>query len=88
MDRVDRLPNLQLLPGRPNQQKSALLPHEWLERMEDDDAAEHRRLHDLGEVPKDIKGFNVFYEARRERLLSKMEKHLGAKITIAHDQAN
>ncbi len=88
MDRVDRLPNLQLLPGRPNQQKSALLPYEWLERMEDDDAAEHRRLHDLGEVPSDITGFNVFYEARRERLLSKMEKHLGAKFTIGHEQTN
>lgn len=87
MDRVDRLPNLQLLPGGPNQKKSALPPHEWLERMEDDDAAEHRRLHDLGEVPNDITGFNVFYEARRGRLLAKMEELLSTNTTSL-DQTN
>ncbi len=87
MDRVDRLPNLQLLPGGPNQAKGATLPYEWLAQMEDDKiAAEHRRLHDLGEVPKDITGFNVFYEARRERLLAKMENLLGINSTIAQEK--
>ena len=79
-DRADRLPNLQLLAGRPNQEKSATLPQEWLDGLGSEKAAEHRRLHDLGEVPAGIADFNEFYEARRDRLLGRLERALGAKI--------
>ncbi len=78
MDRVNRLPNLQLLSGVQNMQKSAELPFDWLNRMDSDKAIEYKHLHDLGDVPKSINYFNEFYEARRARLLTKMEKQLGA----------
>ena len=84
-DRADRLPNLQLLAGGPNQEKSATLPREWLDRLGPEKAAEHRRLHDLGEVPADIADFNEFYEARRNRLLGRLEILLGTKIGLADD---
>ena len=79
-DRADRLPNLQLLAGRPNQEKSATLPRTWLDGLGSEKAAEHSRLHDLGEVPASIADFNKFYEARRERLLGRLETRLGARI--------
>ena len=84
-DRADRLPNLQLLAGGPNMEKSATLPKEWLGGLEAETAAEHRRLHDLGEVPADIADFNEFYEARRDRLLGRLETLLGTKIGSADD---
>ena len=48
-------------------------------------AAEHRRLHDLGEVPAAIADFNEFYEARRERLLGRLGILLGTKMGVADD---
>ena len=84
-DRADRLPNLQLLAGGPNQEKSATLPKEWLDGLGTEKAAEHRRLHDLGEVPADIASFDEFYEARRDRLLRRLETLLGTRIAVADD---
>lgn len=84
-DRADRLPNLQLLAGGPNQEKSATLPSEWLNRLGPEKAVEHRQLHDLGEVPADIADFNEFYEARRVRLLDRLETLLGTRIGVAGD---
>ena len=84
-DRADRLPNLQLLAGGPNQEKSATLPKMWLDGLGTKEAAEHRRLHDLGEVPPGIADFNKFYEARRNRLLSRLEILLGTRIGVADD---
>ena len=84
-DRADRLPNLQLLAGRPNQEKSATLPREWLDGLGAEKAAEHRRLHDLGEVPAAIADFNEFYETRRDRLLGRLEIRLGTKMGVADD---
>ena len=84
-DRAHRLPNLQLLAGRPNQEKSATLPREWLDGLGPEKAAEHRRLHDLGEVPADLADFNEFYEARRDRLLGRLETLLGTKFGVADD---
>ena len=84
-DRADRLPNLQLLAGGPNQEKSATLPREWLDGLGAEKAAEHRRLHDLGEVPAAIADFNEFYETRRDRLLGRLEIRLGTKMGVADD---
>ena len=81
-DRADRLPNLQLLAGVPNIEKSATLPREWLDGLGPEKAAEHRRLHDLGEVPPKMADFNHFYEARRDRLLGRLETLLGTKIGV------
>ena len=48
-------------------------------------AAEHRQLHDLGEVPADFADFNKFYVARRDRLLGRLETLLGSRIGVAED---
>jgi len=85
LDRADRLPNLQLLAGGPNMEKSATLPREWLDGLGPKKAAEHRRLHDLGEVPPAIADFNEFYKTRRDRLLGRLETLLGTKIGVADD---
>ena len=84
-DRADRLPNLQLLAGGPNIEKSATLPREWLEGLGRKKAAEHRRLHDLGEVPAAVAEFDEFYEARRDRLLGRLEILLGTRIGAADE---
>ena len=76
-DRVDRLPNLQLLAGDLNQSKSDVLPRKWIATFEPRAAREYAEHHDLGDVPSDITGFNVFYEARRARLLSRLRRLLG-----------
>ena len=78
-DRADRLPNLQLLVGEANESKSDTLPQQWMVATFDAQAAtEYAKRHDLGEVPAVMKGFNAFYEARRDRLLGRLRRLLGA----------
>ena len=78
-DRANRLPNLQLLVGEENEGKSDKLPQQWMvETLGAKGAAEHAERHDLGDVPADITGFNMFYEVRRDRLLGKLRLLLGA----------
>ena len=77
-DRADRLPNLQLLVGEANESKSDMLPQQWISKTFDAQAAaEYAERHDLGEVPADFAEFNVFYEARRDRLLGRLSRLLG-----------
>lgn len=76
-DRANRLPNLQLLVGEANESKSDTLPQQWMTETFDAQAArEYANLHDLGEVPADMTGFNVFFEARRDRLLRRLRQLL------------
>ena len=83
MDRVDRLPNLQLLVGDLNQSKSDMLPREWMETTFDARAArEYAEHHDLGDVPVNITEFGAFYEARRERLLERLVRLLDARRAL------
>ena len=78
-DRAHRLPNLQLLVGEANESKSDTLPQRWMVETFDAQAAtEYAKHHDLGEVPADMTGFNAFYEARRDRLLGRLRRLLGA----------
>lgn len=74
-DRVDRLPNLQLLAGDLNQSKSDVLPSDWIATFDPQAAREYAEHHDLGDISADITGFNVFYEARRGRILGRL-RHL------------
>ncbi len=69
-DCANRVANLQLLDGEINLEKRAKLPADWMkEHFKDDQARQHYcDLYNLGEVPRKIKDFMVFYEARRERL--------------------
>ena len=69
-DCANRVGNLQLLEGIPNVEKRAKMPAEWLEEhFANEQARQHySELYSLGEVPRKMTGFVVFYEARRERL--------------------
>ena len=75
----DGLPNLQLLDGPANVEKSAKLPHEWLSQTYGDltSRKEYASRHLLGDVPKSIKEFDTFYDARRECLKERIVKLLG-----------
>ena len=85
LDRVNCLPNLQLLNETENQEKSDLMPLEWLEGFYPDLDARPRKvdLHDLGELPRHMTGFNQWYEARRERMLARLRDILGVDPTNA-----
>jgi hypothetical protein len=78
MERVNLLPNLQLLEGPYNVQKSAKPPHLWMAAqfpsMVDRNA--YTSKHDLGEIPTNIKDFPEFFEARRGRLAERLRKLL------------
>ncbi len=75
----DGLANLQLLPGPENLEKSAKMPAEWLTETYSDltDRKAYQDLHLLGDVPVSITKFDNFYNARRERLKSKITQLLG-----------
>lgn len=81
--RTNRLPNLQLLSGTTNQEKSRMLPEEWLRTRyaqsfaEPDRAiAEYIERHDLGELPASVHGFVGWYKVRREAMLSRLREVL------------
>ncbi len=78
-DALNRLPNLQLLEGIRNQEKSSMMPREWVETSFADDAdkANYIANHDLGSIPDTQLGFLSWYEARRERMLQRLRKILG-----------
>ena len=73
-DRANRIGNLQLLDGAINLEKQATLPAEWIKRQYPDLEARrhHCELYVLGDIPADVDGFSEFYEARRERLQSRI----------------
>lgn len=77
-DRVNLLPNLQLLPGTPNIEKQSTLPAIWLERAFSD---EKRKTYiddnDLQDITA-FDGFIDFFDARRDRMKARLTKVLGA----------
>lgn len=88
-ERMDRLPNLQLLEGAINEAKRDTLPRKWLERQLPDEArwAEYLRIHDIPYVAEDLTGFAEFYEVRRRLMLSRLRELLGTstqKSVAAH----
>lgn len=78
-DQANRLPNLQLLNGVANKEKSATLPADWLARdyPEPERQAAFVERHKLGAVPETIAGFPDFHEARRTALLGELRLLLG-----------
>lgn len=74
--RVDCIPNLQLLEGIPNQEKSAKMPAVWLHEhySSEEKRAAWRERNYVSVLPEEITGFLDFYESRaaamRERLLA------------------
>ena len=76
-ERVNRLANLQLLEGSTNTTKGAKLPADWLRaQYSEEEGRHHCHLHDLGEVPTEVKDFLDFYEMRRNRILEKLRRLL------------
>ena len=73
-DRVDWLPNLQLLEGHENLQKRDTMPADWLRTNfnTDEESNSYAAIHLLDDVPETLKDFDAFYEARRQRLKAKL----------------
>jgi len=82
---ANELPNLQLLEGAINNEKRAMMPVVWLAKLQADPAAQrhYREKHLLGDLPAEIRGFQAFCEARRERLRAKLTELLGTPQTAA-----
>jgi hypothetical protein len=78
IDNANMLPNLQLLEGPFNVQKSAKLPHDWIKGQFPDDVARnaYAAKHDLGTIPTDVTGFGSFFDSRRARLAVRLHKLL------------
>ena len=68
----ERLPNLQLLQGPDNQSKSGRMPAQWIAETykTDNERKDYISRHMLEGVMTDIKGFEVFYEKRRNSILA------------------
>ena len=81
IERRDRLANLQLLQGAMNVEKSAKMPAEWLTEAFPNPAARegYANSHLLGTIPDSLSAFDTFYEARRERLKTRIGELLGRR---------
>ncbi len=81
IDAVNRLPNLQLLPGQANVEKQAVLPSDWLAQAFTSE--EQRQMYvaqnDLQLLPGTVSEFMTFYEARKARLRERLQQRLGVK---------
>lgn len=77
-DRVNRLPNLQLLEGPINISKQDELPLAWLVGAYPDAAQRGLYVagHDLEGLPEDLPSFVDFYELRRQRMIAKLRRLL------------
>lgn len=80
LDRIERLPNLQLMPGPENIAKSATMPADWYRSAHSDATARENELarHDLTGLPADLIDFPSFFDGRREVLLARLRTLLGA----------
>ncbi|MYE06537.1 MAG: hypothetical protein F4Y04_04835 [Chloroflexi bacterium] len=87
-ERINRLPNLQLLNGRENKSKSATLPRQWIASSgafaDDESRDSYAALQDLGDwrvLPEDLYGFRPFYDARRRRVVERLKRLLPCRQT-------
>ncbi|MCY4474249.1 MAG: hypothetical protein OXC83_02310 [Chloroflexi bacterium] len=83
LDALERLPNLQILEGDPNEEKSSKMPLEWLNDsfLDEKERTNYIAKHELGDIPKELSGFNDWYKARRERMLGRLRGILGVPST-------
>ncbi len=82
-ERIDLLPNLQLLNGPENESKSTMLPRQWMassDAFQDDRArANYADLQELGDwrtLPAGLGDFREFYYARRKRVVARLKRLL------------
>ena len=86
LELYNRLPNLQLLEGGENRQKSEMLPHKWIQSFKTDADREHySKTHLLESLPHKLIEFDDFYEYRRNRLKKKIEQLLKDSTSITMD---
>jgi hypothetical protein len=85
LERVNGLPNLQLLPGPVNVAKLAELPLKWAQATypRDEERAAYLAMHDLDGLPADLKGFIDFYEERRRRMRDRLTRLLAPESAVA-----
>jgi len=79
LDKVNRLPNLQLLPGLQNVEKQSKLPAAWLDGASFP-SAESRHQYGLDndvDLVGDLRDFLTFYARRRERMAHRLQSALG-----------
>ena len=74
----DQIPNLQLIPGARNQEKSSKMPSVWVaeEYRESDERAEYMRQNFIGSIPDEMAGFRRFFKDRRKRMKKRLMKEL------------
>ena len=75
--KMNSLPNLQLLSGPENQEKRSKMPSEWLAlNHASDQREEYAKLHLLGSLPDNLDQFGAFHSERRERLRKEITQML------------
>lgn len=82
-ERVDRIANLQLLEGTPNQEKSAKLPADWLREHHPTEPAQAqwRTRNHVDSLPESITNFLDFYDRRRAAMKVALARALGTSAT-------
>jgi hypothetical protein len=77
---ANELPNLQLLEGTANLEKRDALPANWLSSHYPNagDRSHYCAMHELGEIPDLLDGFERFHADRRERLRARIKAVLGS----------
>ena len=85
-ERINLLPNLQLLNGPENTSKSARLPRQWMASSDAfaddrsrDSYAREQELGDWRALPEDLHGFRNFYDARRRKIVERLRQLLPIK---------
>lgn len=75
-DQCNCLANLQLLDPTLNNEKRAVMPAEWLDTHCPDPQSRqvYVERHLLGDVPRELQGFEQFYESRRQALRDKLSQ--------------
>lgn len=78
---ANELPNLQLLEGTANTEKRDALPAKWLTAHYPNagDRSHYCSMHDLGEIPEVLDGFEQFHADRRERIRARINTVLGVE---------
>ncbi len=81
VDCVDRVPNLQLLEGIPNQEKSDGMPADWVAKAFPTSEARSAWFarNYVDAIPAEMGGFLEFYQARRSRMKDRLAVILDSK---------
>jgi hypothetical protein len=80
LTRVDQLPNLQLLPGGPNIEKSDMIPADWIHGPHfptGDKRKTYLEENDLDGLPLELPQFLTFFEGRKTRMRQRLSDILG-----------